>query len=97
MYPEFERDFEALVEKTAELLTGDSSPEMTAKIKIWATYHHIHKSMPALTSHWNQVHPEGKAEVRRIFEEIKALHQAQKDQKDQKVQEAQKNQTDQKE
>jgi hypothetical protein len=79
MYTNFDRDFEALLEKTAELLTGDSSPEMTKKIKIWATYQHLHKAMPALTSHWNQSHPEGKAEIRSIFEEIRDLNQALKD------------------
>jgi hypothetical protein len=76
MYPEFERDFHALLEKTADLLTGDSSPEMTEKVKIWAIYQHLHKAMPALTGHWNQVHPEGKAEIRGIFEEIRDLNQA---------------------
>jgi hypothetical protein len=76
MYTDFERDFHALLEKSAELLTGESSPEMTEKVKIWAIYQHFHKAMPALTSHWNQVHPEGKAEIRRIFEEIRDLNQA---------------------
>jgi hypothetical protein len=79
MYTEFERDFEALLEKTSELLTGDNSPEMTAKVKKWAIYNHIHKAMPALTGHWNQSHPEAKAEMRRIFEEIRDLNQALKD------------------
>lgn len=39
-------------------------------------FNHVHKSLPALTSHWNQTHPESKAEVRRIFEEIRDLNQA---------------------
>lgn len=79
MYSEFERDFQALLEKTAELLTGDSSSEMTAKVMKWAMYNHIHKAMPAMTNHWNQAHPEGKAEIRLIFEEIRDLNQALKD------------------
>ncbi|TXK72118.1 DUF2573 family protein [Paenibacillus sp. N3.4] len=76
MNTDFENEFNALVFKTAELITGDTSPEMLEKIKIWAFFNHIHKSLPALTSHWNQTHPEGKAEVKRIFEEIRGLNQA---------------------
>jgi hypothetical protein len=76
MNKEFEAQFEALVEKMSELLTGDSSPDMVAKVKVWAMYNHIHKSMPALAGHWNQTHPEAKAQMRSIFEEIKSLNQA---------------------
>lgn len=74
MNPQVQSEFEALVEKFAELLTGNSSPEMVEKIKIWSIYNHIHKSMPALTSHWNQSHPEGKAAIRSLFEEVRALN-----------------------
>ncbi|TVY08987.1 DUF2573 family protein [Paenibacillus cremeus] len=70
----FTTEFEALVEKFSELLTGDASPEMVEKIKVWAIYNHIHKSMPALASHWNQSHPEGKAEIRKLFEEVRDLN-----------------------
>ncbi|MFC5447523.1 DUF2573 family protein [Paenibacillus aestuarii] len=76
MNTEFTQEFEALLVKTAELITGDTSPEMVEKIKIWAIYNHIHKSLPALASHWNQTHAVGKAEVRRIFEEVRDLNQA---------------------
>ncbi|TBL81822.1 DUF2573 family protein [Paenibacillus thalictri] len=74
MNPQLEQPFEALVEKFAELLTGDASPEMVEKIKIWAIYNHIHKTMPALASHWNQNHPQGKAEIRQLFEEVRDLN-----------------------
>ena len=77
MNTDFENDFNTLVAKTAELITGDTSPEMIEKIKIWAFFNHVHKALPALASHWNQSHPEGKAEVRRIFEEIRALESSQ--------------------
>ncbi|MDF2720146.1 MAG: hypothetical protein K0R28_7071 [Paenibacillus sp.] len=70
MNPVFDREFEALVEKFAELLTGKANPETVEKVKKWAIYNHIHKSMPALASHWNQSHPEAKQEIRRLFEEI---------------------------
>ncbi|OAS18457.1 DUF2573 family protein [Paenibacillus oryzisoli] len=76
MPTDFENDFNTLVAKTAELITGDTSPEMIEKIKIWAFFNHVHKALPALASHWNQSHPEGKAEMRKIFEEIRDLNQA---------------------
>lgn len=71
-----DQEFEALVETFAERLVGDASPDTIAKIKMWAIYSHIHKSMPALASHWNQMHPEGKADIRRLFEEIRDRNQA---------------------
>jgi hypothetical protein len=76
MNPVFDQEFEALVEKFAELLTGRSTPEMVEKVKKWAIYNHIHKSMPALASHWNQTHPEAKREIRLLFEEIRDLNHA---------------------
>lgn len=72
----FDTEFQALVEKLAELVTGDTSPEMQGKIKVWAIYNHIHKSMPALASHWSQSHPEARAEIRSIFEEIRDKNQS---------------------
>jgi hypothetical protein len=74
-HPEFPEQFEALVEKFAELVVGDTSPETVEQIKLWAVYNHIHKSMPALTSHWNQNHPEGKADVRKLFEAVRDMNQ----------------------
>jgi hypothetical protein len=76
MNPEFAADFDALVAKLAELTTGDTSPEMIDKIKIWAIYNHIHKSMPALAAHWSQAHPGARAEVRKLFEEIRDKNRA---------------------
>jgi Protein of unknown function (DUF2573) len=75
MYAHFQSEFDVLMEKASELLTGDSSEEMVNKIKIWSMYQHIHKIMPALTSHWNQTHPDSKSEMRKLFEEIRDLNQ----------------------
>lgn len=72
----FDQEFEALVEKFAELLTGRTDAESLEKVRKWAIYNHIHKSMPALTSHWNQSHPEAKREVRLLFEEIRDWNNA---------------------
>ncbi|WP_159887384.1 DUF2573 family protein [Paenibacillus puerhi] len=71
----FTTEFDALVEKFAELLTGDASEEMTEKIKVWSIYNHIHKTMPALASHWNQNHPEARAQIRALYEEVRDLNQ----------------------
>lgn len=71
----FNIEFQSLVEKLAELVTGDTSPDMLEKIKVWAIYNHIHKSMPALASHWSQTHPEARAFIRGLFEEIRDKNQ----------------------
>ncbi|OGX61519.1 MAG: hypothetical protein A2189_05350 [Paenibacillus sp. RIFOXYA1_FULL_44_5] len=76
MNPVFDQEFAALVETYAELLIGQSSTMDIEKVKKWALYNHIHKTMPSLTNHWNNVHPEAKNEVRKLFEEIKMLNQA---------------------
>ncbi|MDF2720515.1 MAG: hypothetical protein K0Q59_190 [Paenibacillus sp.] len=76
MNPGFDQAFESLVQTFAERLTGKSDAQTVEKVKQWAIYNHIHKSMPALASHWNQTHPEAKAEVRKLFEEIKSMHEA---------------------
>ncbi|MDQ1912214.1 DUF2573 family protein [Paenibacillus sp. GD4] len=70
----FDDEFEGLVAKFSELLTGDDSKEMVEKIKIWAIYNHIHKTMPALASHWNQSHPEAKVTIRKLYEEVRDLN-----------------------
>ena len=75
MNPVFDDEFEALVEKFAELLTGRTDTITVEKVKKWAIYSHIHKTMPALAAHWSQSHPEAKREMRRLFEEIRDLNQ----------------------
>jgi hypothetical protein len=75
----FETEFEALIETFSEMLIGSSSPEMVEKIKMWSIYNHIHKTMPALASHWNQAHPESRVVIRQLFEEVRALHLALKE------------------
>lgn len=72
----FDTEFHALAETLAELVTGDTSPDMLEKIKVWAIYNHIHKTMPALASHWSQAHPEARAHIRALFEEIRDKNQA---------------------
>ncbi|GIQ68480.1 DUF2573 family protein [Xylanibacillus composti] len=67
---------EGLIEAFAERLTGRTDPETVEKIKLWAIYSHIHKTMPPLTAHWTQEHPQAKADMRRLFEEIKQWNES---------------------
>jgi len=69
--PALRQSFEALLETYSDLLVGDTSPETVEQVKLWALYNHIHKTMPALANHWNANHPEAKAAVRELFEDIK--------------------------
>jgi len=71
----FVQQFEALLEKYSELLVGESSEDTKEKVKAWALYTHIAKSMPALAKHWNELYPDGKEEMKQIISEIKQLNE----------------------
>jgi hypothetical protein len=71
----FVKQFEALLEKYSELLVGESTPETMGKVKMWALYTHIAKSMPALAKHWNGLYPEAKDEMKQIINEVKVLNE----------------------
>lgn len=71
----FADQFEALLEKYSELLVGETNGETKEKVKTWALYTHIAKSMPALAKHWNTLYPDGKEEMKQIINEIKQLNE----------------------
>ncbi|XJZ26846.1 YusU family protein [Bacillota bacterium Lsc_1132] len=71
----FVEQFEALLEKYSELLVGDSGEATKEKVKMWALYTHIAKSMPALAKHWNELYPDAKEEMKQIITEIKQLNE----------------------
>lgn len=71
----FTAQFEALLEKYSELLVGEAKDEIKEKVKAWALYTHIAKSMPALAKHWNELYPEAKEEMKEIINEIKQLNE----------------------
>lgn len=71
----FVQQFEALLEKYSELLVGEASEDTKEKVKAWALYTHIAKSMPALAKHWNELYPEAKEEMKQIISEIKQLNE----------------------
>lgn len=76
--PTAQDQFDGLLAKYTELLLGEATPERIEQVKLWALYSHMHKTMPALTQHWTQSHPEGKAAVRQLFEDIKRMNEAAK-------------------
>lgn len=71
----FAEQFQALLEKYSELLVGESNVETREKVKTWALYTHIAKSMPALAKHWNELYPEAKEEMKTIINDIKLLNE----------------------
>lgn len=75
MEKNFLDQFDALVEKYTELLLGESTPERKEKVKMWALYTYISKSMPPLAKHWNERFPEAKEQMKAIVYEIKQLNE----------------------
>lgn len=75
MGTEFAQQFEALLEKYSELLVGDSSSEVKEKVKAWALYTHIGKTMPALIQHWSALYPDAREEMKQIIQEIKQCNE----------------------
>ena len=75
MDEKFLTQMDGLTEKYTELLLGETSEELAQKVKVWALYTHIAKSMPALARHWNETYPEAKAEMVKLIGEIKTLNE----------------------
>jgi hypothetical protein len=71
----FVKQFEALLEKYSELLVGEATQETTEKVKMWALYTHIAKTMPALAKHWNGLYPDAKEEMKQIINEIRVMNE----------------------
>ncbi|MFD2680227.1 DUF2573 family protein [Bacillus seohaeanensis] len=68
---EFEKQFEALVEKYTELLIGESTEKRKDMVTKYALYSFIAKNMPPLVKHWNSLYPEAKDEMKTIIGDIK--------------------------
>ncbi|TXC91160.1 DUF2573 family protein [Metabacillus litoralis] len=69
------QQFDGLLEKYTELLLGEATDELKEKVKMWALYTHISKSMPPLAKHWNATYPDAKDHLKDIINEIKHLNQ----------------------
>ncbi|MDE3840047.1 DUF2573 domain-containing protein [Bacillus methanolicus] len=76
MEERFKGQFDALLNKYTELLLGETNDELKEKVKIWALYTHIAKSMPSLAKHWNELYPDAKEEMKQLIGEIKQLNEA---------------------
>ncbi|MBO8172302.1 MAG: DUF2573 family protein [Bacillaceae bacterium] len=72
-------ELDDLIYKFTELLTGEASDEMVEKVVTWSLYSHMLKVMPPLVHHWTADHPEAKAQIREIFEQIQRLNQENKE------------------
>jgi|GEM_PF-239489 len=73
-------EFDHLISKFTELLTGEATEERVEMVKIWCMYSHILKVMPPLVKHWNSIedHQDAKRQIREIFEEIQRLNEENK-------------------
>lgn len=76
MTEQFTEQFEALLEKYSELLLGSGEEELKEKVRYYALYTQISKTMPALVKHWNHIYPDGKQEMIQLIAEIKQLNDA---------------------
>ncbi|SDM96479.1 Protein of unknown function [Fictibacillus solisalsi] len=75
MEQQLQEQFESLLEKYTELLLGESDDDKKEKVKMWALYSYISKTMPALAKHWNEKYPEGKQGIKEVVSEIKQLNE----------------------
>ena len=66
---------DGLMDKYTELLLGDTSPELREKVKLWAMYTHLSKTMPPLAKHWNQTYPDAKDAMKELVAEIKTMNE----------------------
>ncbi|WP_462411080.1 DUF2573 family protein [Neobacillus sp. Marseille-QA0830] len=80
MEDQFFEQFETLLEKYSELLVGKTDEKTVKKVKAWALYTHIAKTMPALISHWSALYPEARADMKDIIQEIKLLNEQHREQ-----------------
>jgi len=83
MDQKLKEQFDGLIEKYTELLVGDCSDELKEKVKMWALYTHISKSMPPLAKHWNTTYPDAKEELKSIIHDIKVLNEKHRESKNQ--------------
>lgn len=70
-----EEQLNGLMEKYTELLLGETNDELMEKVKVWALYSHISKSMAPLAKHWNEQYPDAKEKMKELVKEIQQLNQ----------------------
>lgn len=82
MNNQFIEQFDGLIEKYTELLTGENDPDLQEKVRYWALYSYIAKSMPSLAKHWNATYPDAKQEMIKLIQEIKKRNDEYREQKE---------------
>ncbi|TLS38773.1 DUF2573 family protein [Pseudalkalibacillus caeni] len=70
-----QEQMDGLLEKYTENLLGETNSDLKEKVKIWALYMHISKSMGPLARHWNEEYPDAKESMKELVGEIKALNE----------------------
>ncbi len=75
MNQKLSEQLDGLLEKYSELMVGKNTPEIKEKVKMWALYSHIAKSMPPLAKHWNEAYPDAKESMKELVTEIKKLNE----------------------
>jgi hypothetical protein len=67
--------FDGLMTKYTELLTGETDEELKEKVKMWALYTYMSKSMPPLVKHWNEEYPDAKEGMKELIQEVRDLNE----------------------
>ncbi|WP_017726347.1 YusU family protein [Halalkalibacterium ligniniphilum] len=70
MDQKLKEQLDGLVEKYTELLVGNTDEEVKEKVKAYALYSHIAKSMPPLAKHWNEQYPDAKEGMKALVKDI---------------------------
>ncbi|WP_209125010.1 YusU family protein [Alkalihalobacillus sp. BA299] len=74
MDDKLKQQLDGLLEKYTELLLGVEDESLKEKVKAWALYTHISKSMPPLAKHWNEQYPDAKEKMKELVTEIQTLN-----------------------
>lgn len=74
MDEKLKEQFDGLMTKYTELLTGETDEDLKEKVMMWAVYTHMSKSMPPLVKHWNEQYPDAKEGMKELIQEVRDLN-----------------------
>ncbi|MCF6138592.1 YusU family protein [Pseudalkalibacillus berkeleyi] len=75
MDEKLKEQFDGLMTKYTELLTGETDEDLKEKVMMWAVYTHMSKSMPPLVKHWNEKYPDAKEGMKELIQEVRELNE----------------------
>ncbi|WP_349408418.1 YusU family protein [Pseudalkalibacillus sp. SCS-8] len=75
MDQKLKEQFDGLMTKYTELMVGEAGEERKEKIRMWALYTHMSKTMPPLVKHWNEKYPDAKEGMKELIEEVRDMNQ----------------------